>query len=238
MRTSSLPPRRRLRRAVVAVIAAAALAGCAGGADEALTGAQPRDDASTDDLGTDAQPRDDASTDESGTDAQPRDDLGGTSAAPSDDVATDGDGDGPATAESRVPPLLDVIDGWPETTVTVDGLTVEAKVADEPDRRQQGLMNVPELPEGVGMLFLFEGPRTGGFWMKDTLVPLDIAYIRDGEVVSVMQMDPCDADPCPTYDPEVEYDAALEVEQGTLAEAGITEGASVTWTDPVEVSTS
>lgn len=236
MRTSSLPPRRRLRRAVVAVIASAALAGCAGGTDEALTGAQPRDDAATDAGGTDAQPHDDASTDGGGTDAQPHDDVtGGTSASPSDDAATDG---GEVAAESRVPPLLDVIDGWPETTVTVDGLTIEAKVADEPDRRQQGLMQVPELPEGVGMLFLFEEPRTGGFWMKNTLVPLDIAYIRDGEVVSVLQMDPCEADPCPTYDPEVEYDAALEVEQGTLAEAGIDEGASVTWTDPVEVSTS
>jgi uncharacterized membrane protein (UPF0127 family) len=237
MRTSPLPRHRRLRRAAVAAVASVALAGCAGSADEALTGAQPRDDVSTDDGGTDAQPRDDASTDEFGTDAQPHDDIaGGTSASPSDDVATDG---GEHAAQSRIPPLDDAIDDWPETTVTLDGgATIEAKVADQPDRRQQGLMHVPELPDGVGMLFLFEEPRTGGFWMKNTLVPLDIAYLRDGEVVSVMQMEPCEEDPCPTYDPGVEYDAAVEVAQGTLAEAGIEEGASVTWTEPVEVSTS
>ena len=115
-----------------------------------------------------------------------------------------------------------------------DELTVAAKVADEPERRQQGLMNVEELPDGVGMLFLFEEARTGGFWMKDTLVPLDIAYVLEGEVVAVMQMDPCEADPCPSYDPEVAYDAALEVNQGTFEAAGVGEGATVTWTEPTE----
>lgn len=231
MQTSALPRHRRLRRAVVAVVAVTSLAACSGAADEAPTGGAPVEDLGTDDGGTDG-----------GTDAVARPDVPGvTSATPSDDVATDGDGSetGEEPAASRVPPLHELVDDWPETTVTLDGTTtVESKVADQPDRRQQGLMHVPELPDGVGMLFLFEEARTGGFWMKNTLVPLDIAYIRDGEVVSVMQMEPCEEDPCPTYDPEVEYDAALEVEQGTVAEAGITEGASVTWTDPVEVSTS
>jgi uncharacterized protein len=86
------------------------------------------------------------------------------------------------------------------------------------------------------MLFLFDEPRSGGFWMMNTLIPLDIAYLLEGEVVSIMQMDPCDEDPCPTYDPGLEYDAALEVNQGALAEAGVTEGTAVTWTTPVEVA--
>jgi uncharacterized protein len=174
--------------------------------------------------------------------------CGGDDGAAGVDGAADASGDaGPADrpaedvgtaeeADGRVPPLLDVIDGWPETTVTLDGtVTVEAKVADDPARRQQGLMNVPELPDGVGMLFLFDEARTGGFWMKNTLVPLDIAYVLDGEIVAVLQMDPCEADPCPSYDPGTAYDAALEVSQGALDAADVTEGSTVTWSEPVEV---
>lgn len=139
-----------------------------------------------------------------------------------------------------VPPLLDGPDGvdhWDETQVVLgDGaLTVAAKVADTDDRRRQGLMRVPQLPDDAGMLFLFDELRTGGFWMKDTLVPLDIAYLAEHEIVAILQMDPCDADPCPSYDAGVSYDAALEVRQGLLGEAGVAEGDPVTWTEPSPV---
>jgi uncharacterized protein len=222
MRTS--PRSRPVRLLAAAVSATVLLAACGSDdPDPALTDASPVDDVPFDpDAPTDATPLPDV--------------PGVTEAEPADDVATEQSAD---AAEAQVPPLLDVIDGWPETTVTLEGAeptTVLAKVADEGDRRQQGLMNVEDLPDGVGMLFLFDEPRSGGFWMMNTLVPLDIAYLLDGEVVSVMQMDPCDEDPCPTYDPGLEYDAALEVNQGALAEAGVTEGTAVTWTTPVEVA--
>jgi uncharacterized protein len=223
MRTS---PRSRPSRLLVATVSAAVLLAACGGDDD------------SDPALTDASPVDDVPFDpDAPTDATPLPDVPGvTEAEPADDVATEQSAD---AADAQVPPLLDVIDGWPETTVTLEGdepTTVVAKVADEGDRRQQGLMNVEDLPDGVGMLFLFDEPRSGGFWMMNTLVPLDIAYLLDGEVVSVMQMDPCDEDPCPTYDPGLEYDAALEVNQGALAEAGVTEGSAVTWTTPVEVA--
>jgi uncharacterized protein len=232
MRTSSRP---RPVRLVAAALSAAVLLAACGGDDEvdpALTDAGPVDDVPIDpDAPTDATPLPDVP---GVTEAEPSDDVA-TSAEPADDVATDGQA-------AEVPPLLAVVDDWPETTVTLGGedpTTVLAKVADEGDRRQQGLMNVEDLPDGVGMLFLFDEPRSGGFWMMNTLVPLDIAYLLDGEVVSVMQMDPCgDQEECPTYDPGVEYDAALEVNQGALAEAGVTEGTAVTWTEPVEVTSS
>jgi uncharacterized protein len=228
MRTS--PRSRPVRLLAAAASVAVLLAACGGDdADPALTDASPVDDVPFDpDAPTDATPLPDVP---GVTEAEPSDDLA-TSAEPADDVAADGQA-------GQVPPLLDVIDGWPETTVTLEAdepTTVLAKVADQGDRRQQGLMNVEDLPDGVGMLFLFDEPRSGGFWMMNTLVPLDIAYLLDGEVVSVMQMDPCDEDPCPTYDPGLEYDAALEVNQGALAEAGVTEGTAVTWTSPVEVA--
>lgn len=167
---------------------------------------------------------------------------------PADDPGEPADG-GPAAAQTDtadaadgaslpVPPLLggdDGIDHWDETLVELDGgrLVVAAKVADTSDRRQQGLMRVPELPADAGMLFLFDdGLRTGGFWMRDTLVPLDIAYLDGDTIVDIQQMDPCDAMPCPTYDPAEPYDAALEVRQGLLDEAGIDVGATATWSPP------
>lgn len=209
------------RRLLVAASAAVLLVACSGdGDDPALTGADPADDVPV--------------TDGTVTDAEPLPDVPGvTEADPSDDVPTEQGG------AAQVPPLLEVIDGWPETTVSLEGgTTIAAKVADEPEHRQQGLMNVTDLPDGVGMLFLFEEARTGGFWMKNTLVPLDIAYVLGGEVVAVLQMDPCEADPCPTYDPGTEYDAALEVNQGALAAVGVSEGSTITWTEPVEVTAS
>lgn len=163
-----------------------------------------------------------------------------TDADPDDDPGADADVS-PDAAGPAVPSLLpgeDGIDHWDETSVTLGDGTMEvaAKVADTAPRRQQGLMRVPALPDGVGMLFLFEQPSSGGFWMKDTLVPLDIAYLADGEVVQILQMEPCgEQDPCPTYPPGVTYDAALEVPQGAFADAGIEVGDPVRWTDPVPV---
>ena len=236
--------RSRTARWLAAAAAATLLTAC-GGDDEPSTPV-PTDD----EVADDAEASDDASgaqladgTEDGADDASMAADGGDMLAEDDgeDDGADDGadavDGEGAATAQ--VPPLLDEIDGWPETTVTFEGeapTEILAKVADEVDRRQQGLMHVEDLPEGVGMLFLFEELQGGGFWMKNTLVPLDIAYIAGDEVVAVLQMDPCEADPCPSYEPGIDYDAALEVNQGALAEAGVSEGTTVTWTDPVEVS--
>lgn len=139
-----------------------------------------------------------------------------------------------------MPPLLsgdDGIDHWDEAVVDVaDGtLAIAAKVADTSERRQQGLMRVPELPDEAGMLFLFEQANTGGFWMRNTLVPLDIAYLDEGEIVTIREMDPCAEMPCETYDPDAPYTAALEVRQGLLTESGVEVGDRVTWTEPVAV---
>lgn len=94
-------------------------------------------------------------------------------------------------------------------------------VADQPSR-QLGLMHRTELAEGTGMLFVFPGDSAGGFWMKNTLIPLQIAYIdADGGIVDIMEMTPCEADPCPSYTPEGPYRYALEVNSGALDAAGI-----------------
>jgi uncharacterized membrane protein (UPF0127 family) len=111
-------------------------------------------------------------------------------------------------------------------------LDVEVVVAATPEAQSRGLMGVTEVPAGVGMLFVFPGsPSSGrpGFWMLDTLVPLDIAFAADGVVVGVATMEPCRAQPCPITHPGVDYDVALEVAAGALGAAVVEAGARFVW---------
>lgn len=107
---------------------------------------------------------------------------------------------------------------------------VDVEIADSDDERQEGLMNRDSLEDGSGMLFVYFEPTSGGFWMKDTRIPLSIAFIDEHqEIVKILDMDPCTKDPCRVYEPGVTYMAALEVNQGAFDEWGIEEG------DPVVV---
>ena len=90
-------------------------------------------------------------------------------------------------------------------------------VAATREERSQGLMNVTDLGEVDGMLFVFEADSEGGFWMKDTLIPLDIAFFdAGGSLVDVLSMVPCREDPCPIYTPAGAYRFALEAVPGRL----------------------
>ena len=127
----------------------------------------------------------------------------------------------------------DVHLGGPVGTDGGAALHVVALVADTPETRSRGLMGVEALPDGVGMLFVFpEAPGAGGrpgFWMLDTVTPLDIAFAADGVVVGVATMLPCAGPPCPITHPGVDYDVALEVAAGVLDAAGITVGDRFAW---------
>jgi uncharacterized protein len=130
---------------------------------------------------------------------------------------------------SSVPPLHPAIDDYAEAVVhLVDAestVRVDVKVAESNAERRQGLMNVPGLPDGIGMLFVYASERTGGFWMKDTLIPLDIAFFdADDALLVILQMEPCEESPCPNYDPGVAYKSALEVRLGWFEEQGIGPG--------------
>lgn len=137
-------------------------------------------------------------------------------------------------APGEVPGLHPRIDDLPETTVEIttgdDRHEVAALVAASPEKRQRGLQEVEHLPDGVGMLFLFDRDRTTGFWMQDTLIPLEIAFVTaDGRIVEVLSMDPCEEEPCETYRPDGPYRAALEVPDGWLTERGVGPGDRVGW---------
>jgi uncharacterized membrane protein (UPF0127 family) len=109
---------------------------------------------------------------------------------------------------------------------TSDGeVTVEVEVADDQGERAQGLMGRTELAPDAGMVFLFPEPTRGAFWMKDTLIPLSIAFYDDeGRILRILDMEPCRRDPCRLYDPEVAYRGALEVNQGAFARWNVGEG--------------
>ena len=79
------------------------------------------------------------------------------------------------------------------------GPALTVRIADDAQERADGLMNVTSLPANEGMAFLFGGPTDATFWMKDTLLPLSVAFVSDGKIVAIRDMAPCTADPCPTY---------------------------------------
>lgn len=101
-------------------------------------------------------------------------------------------------------------------------------VADDRSLRMTGLMHRTELPEDAGMLFVFDAPTSGAFWMKNTLLPLSIAFVgADGTVQQVLDMEPCTADPCPRYAPDGTYQRAVEANQGYFAAHDIAAGWSL-----------
>jgi uncharacterized protein len=106
--------------------------------------------------------------------------------------------------------------------------TVHLEVAPDPPSRTRGLSGRTSVPQGTGMVFLYPQDSTGGFWMKDTKVPLSIAFVAtSGKVVSVSEMAPCRADPCQVYYPGAPYRYAVELPAGGFAAAGVGPGGMV-----------
>lgn len=84
-------------------------------------------------------------------------------------------------------------------------------------QRTQGLADVTALPAGVdGMVFEYPSPSTARFHMAGTLLPLDIAFVSGTTVVDTEAMQPCHQSPCPTFGPELSFDAAVETVTGRV----------------------
>lgn len=97
------------------------------------------------------------------------------------------------------------------TRLTLDGVSFQPELALTSASRARGLMLRRKAPAD-GMLFVFPGVESGGFWMKNTLVPLTIVFLdADGKRVRRLSMTPCRSDPCPIYRPERRYRFALEL---------------------------
>jgi uncharacterized protein len=147
-------------------------------------------------------------------------------------AACGGDGDEPqarstTSVRDGAPSTMGAESGGPRVVIETDAGEVElsVEVADDDEERQVGLMNREFLPPDAGMLFVFEEDSSGGFWMKNTLIPLSIAFAdAGGTILRILDMEPCEADPCEIYDPGVFYRSALEVNEGAFDRLGVEEG--------------
>ena len=111
------------------------------------------------------------------------------------------------------------IDRGTATITTRSGakVVVQVEIARTSAERQRGLMNRRTLPAKAGMVFVYPQAVSHGFWMKNTRIPLDIAfYDGRGRILRILTMQPCRRDPCKIYDPGVSYRAALEVNAGSF----------------------
>lgn len=109
--------------------------------------------------------------------------------------------------------------------VQVGGKSLKVELADNWDLRAQGLMCQRELCEDCGMLFKFDRRRMISMWMRNTLIPLDVAYFeKTGKIIDIRQMQPLDLTSVPSTAP-VSY--ALEMNEGWFAKNGVKEGDSI-----------
>jgi len=105
-------------------------------------------------------------------------------------------------------------------------IKVLAEVANEPDEREKGLMNQKSLCENCGILFIYEENVTNSFWMKNTTIPLSIAFIsNNGTIIKIQKMEP---NTVTLHKPKKPYQYALEVNQGFFQENNIYKGNKVT----------
>ncbi len=128
-------------------------------------------------------------------------------------------------------PLACPID-LPITTVSIRGHLLTVELATTPAARACGLSRRQELPDNQGMLFIFSDLRPRNFWMKDTIIPLSIAYLDDtGQITSIHDMAPLQTNKrYPSLQPAA---FALEVNQGWFRSHGIKVGDIVKMKLPV-----
>jgi uncharacterized protein len=124
-----------------------------------------------------------------------------------------------AAALAAPGPAAGALDRGTATITTRSGaeVVVRVEIADTSAERRKGLMFRRSLPPRAGMVFRYAQDTSGGFWMKNTLIPLDIAFFdRRGRIVRILTMTPCRRDPCRIYAPGVAYRSALEVNAGSF----------------------
>jgi uncharacterized protein len=142
----------------------------------------------------------------------------------------DSNGEATSTSVASEPPGTVVPVGFDLAQVTItteDGAdqSVRAWVADSTEERARGLMDVTDLGNADGMLFVFDDAAVRRFYMWQTPMPLDIAFFAaDGAFVGSAAMEPClqpSAADCARYAPDEPFQFALEVPAGALDDLGI-----------------
>lgn len=114
----------------------------------------------------------------------------------------------------------------PTATLQVGDHAVTAEVASTYKDRQQGLMHRDSMPENSGMLFVYKDEQIRRFWMKDTRIPLSIAFAnRRGEILRIQDMTPFDTTSISSLVPAT---YALEMNQGWFKAHGVEPGDKIT----------
>lgn len=106
------------------------------------------------------------------------------------------------------------------------------EIADDPQERETGLMYRETMPEDQGMLFVFDSEVPLTFWMKNTLIPLDMVFLdAEKKIVHIARdVPPCQADPCPLVPSQGSAQYVIETNAGWTAKQGILVGDVVSWT--------
>ncbi len=112
--------------------------------------------------------------------------------------------------------------------IKINNNVIEVELAKTPQEKGIGLMYREYLEEDSGMLFIFDGEKTRTFWMKNTLIPLDIFFIdSNNNIVDIQTIQPCKNDPCASYKSKEAAMYALEVNAGFAEKLNITVGDKV-----------
>lgn len=128
------------------------------------------------------------------------------------------------TAKPTPTPTPAAPEGPHARIVTADGreVFVRLEVADTAEKRTVGLSKRSSLPEDAGMIFLYPSDHRGAFWMKDTWIPLSIAFLAaDGRIIEIQHMEPNTTN---THQPAQMYRNALEVNQSFFEKNGVNVG--------------
>ena len=122
---------------------------------------------------------------------------------------------------------------FPRGTATIDTgarrVVFDVEIAATDAQRSLGLMHRRRLAPTAGMAFLYPAPARGSFWMKNTFIPLSIAFWdRRGRIIRILDMTPCPTGACRFYSPGSPFAGALEVNRGAFRRLGVKRGDVVT----------
>ncbi len=114
------------------------------------------------------------------------------------------------------------------TSFTINNQTIQLEVAREPQELYKGLKFRTALPPNHGMLFIVNKPEIISLWMKDTYVPLDMIFLKDGEIKNIVRKaPPCKIKECPGYSSNYPVNQIIELPAGSADSLGLNIGKSI-----------
>lgn len=116
-------------------------------------------------------------------------------------------------------------------TAYLNGETYQLEVAASREAKRQGLMNRAHLEQDQGMIFVYTEEEIRSFWMKDTLISLDMIFLdHNREIVYIEEkVPPCQEDPCSSYTSQYPSQYVIELKAGEVEKIDLSQGQRVSW---------